>query len=52
MKQATIYDLLPLLKKGWVAICIGCCDCWYKHYSPLTPAEVAELTGYKVEEEV
>ena len=23
--------------------------CWYKHCSRLTPAEVAEITGYKVE---
>lgn len=29
--------------------CIGCCDCWYKHCCRLTPSEVAEITGYKVE---
>ena len=23
---------------------------WFKHFCPLTPAEVAEITGYKVEE--
>lgn len=30
--------------------CIDCCDCWYKHCRRLSPSEVTEITGYKVEE--
>lgn len=31
--------------------CMECfSDCWFEHCHPLTPAEVAKLTGYKVEE--
>ncbi len=30
MKQITIYDLLPLLKKGWVAYAPGHGWVWYK----------------------
>ena len=31
--------------------CVYCAEgCWYKHCRRLTPAEVAEITGYKVEE--
>lgn len=53
MKQITIYDLLPLLKKGWVAMDGG--GQWFWHNKkPVTRLEDGDglwvvLTGYSCE---
>ena len=53
MKQITIYDLLPLLKKGWVACDKG--GQWFWHNKkPVTRLEDGDglwvvLTGYSCE---
>ena len=41
--------LCEVYERGDYPYGIDCCDCYYKYCRRLTPAEVAEITGYKVE---
>lgn len=50
IKDYAVGTLCKVHKRVDYSYCIGCCDCWYKYCCRLTPTEVAEITGYKVEE--
>ena len=50
VKDYVVGTLCKVHKRVAYPYCIGCCDCWYKYCCRLTPAEVAEITGYKVGE--
>lgn len=50
VKDYAVGTLYKVHKRVAYPYCIGCCDCWYKYCCRLTPAEVADITGYKVEE--